>query len=47
MKRIIPTCVASAAIFAASLNSLTAQDQAPGAQAAPAVDAQGGMQGLR
>ena len=40
MKRIITTCVASAAI-AASLSSLTAQGQAPGAQAAPAPAAQG------
>lgn len=42
MKRIITTCVASAAIVVAgSLNSLTAQDQAAGAQAAPAPAAQG------
>lgn len=45
MKRVIPACVASAAIVAASLSAVTAQDQAPGAQAAPAPAAQGQARG--
>ena len=48
MKRIITTGVAGAAIVAASLSSLTAQDQASGAQAAPAAaQEQGGGRGGR
>ena len=47
MNRIITTCVAGAAIVAASLSSLTAQDQASGAQAAPAAQEQGGGRGGR
>src|SRR5688572_27801439 len=50
MKRIISTCVASAAIVAASLSSLAAQnEQGSGAQAAsaPAAQGQGGGRGGR
>src|SRR5688572_24212954 len=47
MKRILTTCVASAAIMAASLSSVTAQnEQTPGVQA-PAAPGQGAGRGAR
>jgi hypothetical protein len=47
MKRIITTCIASAAIMAASLSSVTAQnEQSPGVQA-PAAAGQGAGRGAR